>query len=77
MRPGTARTITSVCAIITVALAVLVAGGGIVWKLSRLETRVDAIYAKVESIEEKLDGTANPQSPKRVAGVERDQESLR
>ncbi len=72
MKADTERTIGVVYKVIIVLIALGTTGGAIVWRLARLETRVDAIYSKVESIERKLDGATNPQSHQRVAGVEGD-----
>ena len=72
MKADTERTIGVVYKVIIVLIALGTTGGAIVWRLARLETRVDAIYSKVESIERKLDGAKNPQSHQRVAGVEGD-----
>lgn len=70
MKPGTYRTIAAVCAIIVAALAVAGIGGGIIYRMARLESRVDEVYAKVESIEGLLNGTADTGDVERGGGTE-------
>lgn len=77
MKLRTARAILAVCAIITVSLSLSVAGAAIVWRLARLESRVDAVYAKVEAIEGMLSGTAHPKPVECHTAAERYEASLR
>ena len=78
MTPATERLVNVVYKIILIGLAILTTGGAIIWRVARLETRVEAIYSKVESIERKLhNGTENQKSNQRFAGIEGDETDIR
>ena len=70
MKAGTARTIGAICAIIMVSIAVASLLAGLVWRIARLETKVDAVYAKVEDIEGWIHGTADTPDVARGGGTD-------